>query len=338
VTAAYVEGGSNVRVLAPRLPLADGAAQAASFHVQFLPDEASWPADARLAFQQAVDIWAAQVHSAVVIEIEATWEPASQTYVLGSARAYDYWSNFNGAVIRDTWYPYSLANKLSGTDLDPQHPDILASFNSAFPDWYFGLDGNPPANKYDFISVALHEIGHGLGFSGSMFVGSYFCGSSDYGCWGYGSSFPMVYDRFTTSSTGQSLVDPSIYPNKSAALGSQLQGGSLYFSGSRALLAASGEPPRLYAPRIWEPGSSYSHLDEDTYSLSDGNALMTPQLANGEVIHAPGNVALSIMADLGWTVDLAPVQPPAPTPTPIPPSPPPVLSAKVSLFFPLMIH
>ncbi len=35
----------------------------------------------------------------------------------------------------------------------------------AFPNtWYYGLDGKPPGNQIDFISVLVHELGHGLGF------------------------------------------------------------------------------------------------------------------------------------------------------------------------------
>ena len=30
--------------------------------------------------------------------------------------------------------------------------------------WYYGLDGNPPGTDKDFVTVALHELGHAFGF------------------------------------------------------------------------------------------------------------------------------------------------------------------------------
>ncbi|MCK7534680.1 MAG: hypothetical protein MZV63_28610 [Marinilabiliales bacterium] len=40
-----------------------------------------------------------------------------------------------------------------------------ATFNKEVK-WYFGTDGNTPELLYDFVTVVLHEIGHGLGFTG----------------------------------------------------------------------------------------------------------------------------------------------------------------------------
>ena len=49
--------------------------------------------------------------------------------------------------------------------MDVGEQDIITSFNShAAVDWYFGTDGNTPSRRRDFVSVVLHEIGHGLGF------------------------------------------------------------------------------------------------------------------------------------------------------------------------------
>ncbi len=56
------------------------------------------------------------------------------------------------------------------------------SFDSAGTDWYFGLSAaGLDASKYDFYSVAVHELAHALGFSASdsfynLVVGSDFVG------------------------------------------------------------------------------------------------------------------------------------------------------------------
>ena len=54
----------------------------------------------------------------------------------------------------------------------------------------------------------------------------------------------------------------------------------------------------MYAPSVWDPGSSISHLDEQA-TLQE-NSLMTPYIDPGEAIHNPGKYTLSILGDLGW--------------------------------------
>ena len=44
--------------------------------------------------------------------------------------------------------------------------DMNITYNNGFS-WYYGTDANPPAGQYDLVTVAAHEIGHGLNFSGS---------------------------------------------------------------------------------------------------------------------------------------------------------------------------
>src|SRR6185369_13560020 len=105
--------------------------------------------------------------------------------------------------IANTWYPIGLANKLSGQDLAPAEPDILATFNSDRDDWYFGTDGQTPLNDFDFATTVLHELGHGLGFIGSMDI------PNAQGDWGvFDSSFtgaPFIFDRFALNKSGQQL-------------------------------------------------------------------------------------------------------------------------------------
>ncbi len=47
-------------------------------------------------------------------------------------------------------------------------------------------------------------------------------------------------------------------------------------------------------------GSSYVHLDENTYPAGDLNSLMTPTLGFAEVIHTPGPITLGTLTDMGW--------------------------------------
>lgn len=263
--------------------------------------DAAFQADpvARAGFQKAVDIWSTLISSPVPIVVNASWAPLDPG-VLGMAGASTFYRDFPNAPQANTWYPIAIANKLAGRDLDSTIPDIEATFSSAFTAWYFGVDANPGINQYDFVSVVLHELCHGLGFSGSMRV------SGGVGTWGGGTAFPFIYDRYTVNGTAQPLINTQLFPNPSAALANQLQSDNIFFIGPNAVAANGGAPVLLYAPNPFEPGSSYSHLREDTYLAGTPNALMTPALSNGEANHNPGPITLGLFTDVGWTVSAVP--------------------------------
>jgi hypothetical protein len=161
--------------------------------------------------------------------------------------------------------------------------------------WYFGTS-TPPSGAFDFTSVALHEIGHGLGFTGSMRV------TSGQGAWGSGSPpLPDIFDRFTTDAMRRSLLNTSVYPNPSTALASALTSGNVFFDSTSTNAADGTGRPKLYAPSTWT-SSSYSHLDEATYGPGNPNSLMTPTLNSSEVVHSPGPLTLCMLKALGWSV------------------------------------
>jgi hypothetical protein len=271
--------------------------QTATFTVNYT----GFSAQAQTAFQFAVDIWASKITSSVPIVVNANWTSLGFG-ILGSAGPNNFYSNFSGAPMLNTWYPVAIANKLAGTDLDGSGTEeIDANFSSNFPDWYFGTDGNTPVSQYDFASVVLHELGHGLGFSGSMRVGS-FCGVGQ-GCWGSTTSYPFIYDRFAVNGSGQSLIDTNLFANYSTTLAAQLTSDNVYFNGPNAVKANGNANVKLYAPGTFSSGSSYSHLD----NVFNGtpNALMTFSISNGEVQHDPGPVMLCMFKDMGWTVTVS---------------------------------
>jgi hypothetical protein len=253
----------------------------------------AWPDEPKAAFTYAANIWGSLLTSSVPITIDACWCTNLGAGVLGHSATINFFRDYAEFPVGSTWYPSSLANKLHGSAVDPSNSDMYIAYSTSFP-WYYGTDGNPGTNQYDFVSVVLHEIAHGLGFAGSMTV------SSGIGSWGYNTGYPIAYDRFTQNGSGQSLLNTTLFPNPSSQLGAQLTGGNLYFNGTNANAANGGTPPKIYAPGSWAGGSSYSHLDYDTF-VNTPNNLMVYAMSKGEARHSPGPVTSGLFEDIGWT-------------------------------------
>jgi hypothetical protein len=232
--------------------------EAATFRVTYF----GFSPAARAAFQRAVNIWSRQVTSSVPITISAEFLPLG-TGVLGQAAPSFVWRDFPGAPRAGTWYADALANKRHGAQLDPSR-DIVARFSSNFPNWHYG-SGPAPAGTYDFTTVVLHEIGHGLGFLGAGRVSS-----------GRGSvrlsGFPYNYDRFTENGAGAAMLS---FADSSTSLATQLRSNNLFFDSARVRAANGKLRAKLFAPAVFQPGSSYSHLNEATYLRGNPNSLMS---------------------------------------------------------------
>ncbi len=285
-----VDPTPNRRTIAPPEQYLQGGDPTASIEVSYKP-EGGWPSEAQNAFQYAVDIWETQITSGVTIKVEAELKDLSSygEGVLGAAGPATIHRDFTNAPQTNTWYAAATANKLAGSDLAPASDDISAAFNSVYPNWYFGT-GATPVGKINFASVVLHEIGHGLGFLGSMNV----VGGLGY----YGQSgYPYIYDRFTENLAGTPLL---AYTSGTVDLATQLTSNNIYFDGPNVNAANGGNRVGLYAPNPWKGGSSYSHLAE-SFNGSP-HALMTYSISPGETIYSPGAVALCMFKDMGWTV------------------------------------
>jgi len=311
----YASKGVAPFRIAPRLSPALLRAQHATFTINYIPagtqnalgdDCLSWPAGSQAAFTYAANLWGALLNSSVPIKIDACWASLGAG-VLGHSRTDNFYRNFTGAPQANTWYSVALANALSGTDQNGNTAEMHIAYSDNGISWYFGIDGNPPMDQYDFVSVVLHEIAHGLNFAGSMWVdipGYIGCGGVGQGCWGLESSppyYPVIYDRFAKDGNGISLLNTSTYPNPSTALGNALTGqaGGVFFDGTYANAANGGQRPKLYTPSTWQPGSSYAHLDYDTFHGTP-NALMLWAISDGTAIHDPGPITCGIFRDLGW--------------------------------------
>ncbi len=128
-------------------------------------------------YQQAAARWTTLLDTNVDIMVEASFAPllcSDDGVVLGQAGPRSVQRDFANAPLPGVWYPIALANKFAGVDLLPGLNDVTMTFNSSIDtplcggssNWYYGFDGDEGIHS-DFYVVALHELAHGLGFSGA---------------------------------------------------------------------------------------------------------------------------------------------------------------------------
>ncbi len=254
-------------------------------------------AQRRSAFEYALGIWSSQLQAryhgeSIVVSArfdnlggDATSATVAEAAPFDSASAFFADDPFPMGTI----YPRSLLNHRAGEDTNESlfvdFPEISVVFNDTVDgpvlgkrDFYYGTDENSGAD-IDFVTVALHEVAHGLGFDSET--------RSD-GTWPLGN--PSVWDRRLVDGEGALFTDQDA-PGRAAALTS----GDLFFAGPRAN-RVNGGSIRLFAPGIFTPGSSVTHLDPTVYS----GELMSPFYSGAN--HTPGHLTLAILDDLGWSV------------------------------------
>ena len=251
-----------------------------------------FPLEAQTALEYALDIWGQLLNSEIPIWVNANWGTLNSG-VLAQAGPETLHTNFPGATYGNKYFPGALANSLSVSDLSPGQPDLNITFGDGI-NWYYGLDGNTPSGFYDFVTVALHEISHGLGFIGSAthngtsgFIGL--------------SGTPLIYDVFVETSDGSDILS---FNSGTVSLGEALESDALFWYGTEAVAASTTGRPRLYAPPNWDGGSSFSHLRENSYTSGNENSLMTPFLGTAEAIHNPGPIVGGMFRDMGWDTEI----------------------------------
>ncbi|MDE1892712.1 MAG: serine protease [Xanthomonadaceae bacterium] len=212
---------------------------------------------ARIVFQFAADLWGAVLQSDVPITVSASFARLSCTAtsgVLGSAGT-NYVFGFDApapaGALANTWYHSALFDALAGEDAAPGQADITARFNGALgstdclegASWYFGLDGKQPAGSIDFLNVVLHEMAHGLGFSGfgNLRTGLPFAG------------YPDVYSTFVFDNAQQKSWY-AMTPTERVA--SALNDGKLVFTGANVKAQAPFALAPLLQLRISAPAAA----------------------------------------------------------------------------------
>lgn len=267
----------------PQSNLKSGSVLKSDFQVEFV----NFPENAKPAFLYAVSIFENLISSPVPVKVRATWQQMG-TNVLANSAPSSLYRNFNGARLGNVYYPVALAEKLAEKNMNGAEADIDCSFNSSI-NWYYGTNGNCPSNEYDFVTVVLHELVHGLGFVGFFDI------VNNQGTINNSSNAPSIYDVYIFNQSNEQIADKNRFARPSSALKNQLLSNNLVLKSQ-----GNNDAIGIYAPRNWNVGTSLYHYPENGFNAGDANALMSPFIFKGEAIHYPGDKTMDVLAQLGW--------------------------------------
>lgn len=260
-----------------------------------------------IALEFAAELLGSRLQSSVPIRVPSRFDSQSCTATngtLATAGTISLVANFRNAPHPDTFYPVALANALAGRDLETDHADIRATFNSDVDEnplcltgveWYYGLDGRRPSGTINFLNVAVHELVHGLGFATfvDLETGAFVDDTPDvYAVFIrdllIGKDWPEMTDeerRESVENDGEVVWDgPSASSTGAPTLSDGVNQGRI----------------QLYAPASRSPGSSISHWDREVTP----DALMEPFVTTTDDVDVTRGIGLATcqLQDIGWTL------------------------------------
>lgn len=248
------------------------------------------PERARTATIYALKIWSSTLVGRVPVTVAIEFRDLGEPETLGGSYAPD------AGLVNGVYYPEAIYSQKLGKDASSTH-DIRLVFNTRFP-WYFGTDGNC-GTSYDYVTVLLHELCHGLGFYDSILY-------EHGGVFAYGS-YPTIYDTYLYYN-GEKVVNLTPAQRVRA-----ITSNALYFDAPTVKAENGGSRPKMYAPYEYDKGSSVSHWDGSV----SFKTFMRYRYVNAN--HEISAIKKAAMKDLGWQLaSSTPSQPstpklPAPT-------------------------
>lgn len=270
-----------------------------SYQVKF---EGRPPAEIRNAFLFAIRIWARTFPCAPRLTVTFVWkifesiDGNSEPGTLAAAVApFSVVGGGGNGLQLGVSYTPTMATCISGRDfLQNNNGEHIKLLFNARQQWWTNVNKDAPYGRFDFATVALHELCHGLFFTGALHVKQ---GSANV-LYQSQNSLPARFDQFIQMSNGIGIARSCNQRELYHAL--TRRGLSFRTSEESSTFG-------LFAPEIYRPGSSTYHLDGDglkqscaRYAISgnDCSDLMTFELNPGYTQHAIGEPVLRIMRSI----------------------------------------
>ncbi|KAK4534777.1 hypothetical protein CDCA_CDCA02G0802 [Cyanidium caldarium] len=275
-----------------------------TFNITFME-----PYDGRAmtAFTYAAARWADVFPSAVPIRVFTSFVPKSPPNSLGTTFAYLVMGDTVPGLLRRTWYNSALAVAIIGrADASSTPYDMEINLNDQAP-WHYDpstpIDLASTPNAIDLATTVLHEIAHGLGFSGTITADAS-TQTARYGLafdthYGYPAfSVPGRFDSLITDVVGCGVLDACSAHGDGALYQALTTLNSLYIGG------ADGGHFMLYSPDPYNAGTNVYQFSPTTWkrdcvlanvSVLACSSLVTPYALPGEQVHQIGENTLTVL-------------------------------------------
>jgi hypothetical protein len=269
-------------------------ARALSFNFSFIDDASGTFAsrgwlDSNSLFQRnirtAADLWAARIDSNATIVVDV--DPHSFSARAGGTNSLGRFLYTRAG--KNVWEFGPLTRILTGKNSGETTYgyDILLGFDAEFVEDFYWFDPQPelrsapvPTNKGDFMSVVLHEMGHGFGFTG----------------------FRNFFTGQISGSTATQFDDRSYFGGNGNAIAPDGSRNPMFFRGDHAA-SVYGSDVHLTnkPPGDRNFGQNYFHFSDCTGDGLEGTLMNGCVLPNGERLEiTPFDVA--VLADLGYPI------------------------------------
>jgi len=188
---------------------------------------------------------------------------------------------------------------ITGTDLNGARSDGTININFSHP---WDIDNDIPITSFDFKSTVMHEMMHAIGFLSGIRNN----GEDDWGSGVGNTGIWEVYDNFISDANGVELINDTTFvldrTRWFALRGAGVNG--IFFNGPNARAANGGDPVSLWSPPVFEPFTSFSHLDDEIPSFA--GLLMVTTTEAGLSARSLSAIERGILMDIGYSLNPAP--------------------------------
>jgi hypothetical protein len=229
------------------------------------------------ATRQALDNFAKYFQpSNITVRVEFTFHDLGADGTLGQGGPAGF------EPLQGVYYAQALFNFVAKHDLSGGAVSLSVEMNTNPSTTWFYAASTPPQGQYSWQDVIMHEVGHAMGFFDTVNQDGSFTNAG-----------PSVFETLATLGVNGSPLSSLDQPARAQAVISN----NVYWSGQFGIAANGGNPIKLYAPKPYEEGSNYSHIDPSQPGIA---GLYYPSLADATYYSGPTEQELSIFHDIGW--------------------------------------